>query len=108
MRNKTKFIVLLLVAVLGITSLTACNQEPKEYKSAELNCVIGGENYTYEVVYDDNYKVISSTDNIEWFNENIDAKEYKDDALQLIAYIEVEVANAGGTVTHKPIKTVTR
>lgn len=105
MKNKTRIISLLLMVVLAV-SLTACNT--KEYKSVEMTCVVDGESYRYKVVYDDNYKVISTTDDIEWFNENVNVKDYKDDALELIAHIETTVREAGGTVNHYPIKIVTQ
>ena len=109
MKNKTKVFAILLVAALCLATLTGCsNQQPKEYKQVEMTCSIDGENYTYLVTYDNDYKVIENTNDIEWFNENIKIDEYKDDALSLIAHIEMTVRDAGGTVNHYPIKTVTK
>lgn len=109
MKNKTKMFAILLALALSMTAFVGCsNQQPKEYKQVEMTCSIDGENYTYFVTYDDDYKVIESTSDIEWFNENINIDEYKDDALNLIAHIEMTVRNAGGTVNHYPIKTITQ
>ena len=107
MKNKTKIIAFAIAVAMGCTLLTACSTQPKEYKQAELVCNINGEDYTFSITYDENYKVIEKTDDIKWFNENIDAQQYKDDALGLIAYIETTVRGVGGTVNHYPIKTIT-
>jgi uncharacterized lipoprotein YehR (DUF1307 family) len=108
MKNKTRIFAVLLVITICVSALAGCStKQPKEYKQVEMTCSIDGENYTYFVTYDDNYNVIKNTNDIEWFNENIKIDEYKDDALSLIAHIETTVRNAGGTVNHYPIKTVT-
>jgi uncharacterized lipoprotein YehR (DUF1307 family) len=109
MKNKTKIIALLLVAILSVSSLAGCST-PKtvEYKQVEMTCDINGESYNYSITYDADYKVIENTSDIEWFNENIKVDDYKDDALKLIAHIETTVREAGGTVNHYPIKTITK
>lgn len=104
MKNKTICIILsvLTIAIL----LCGCNKK-ETVKTANMLCEIGTESYMYKVTYDEDYKVLETSD-IKWFNENIDNQKHQDDALEFIAYVESIIREHDGTVKHFPTETETK
>lgn len=79
----------LLLPLYGIKSSSAITA------SVELYCTLDGEEYSYEITYDEQNRVITTAGD-EWINEHIQTEQYTD-ANILISQIEDYFTEHGGT-----------
>lgn len=68
---------------------------------AELTCTLNGETYHYEIIYDDNFRILEGGGDA-WVASHVQTEKY-DDANVLMAQIEDYFTDRGGscTVTQK-------
>ena len=92
---KTLLIVFVLIPVaviiLTISSIIAfrvvkSNISTEETYTAEIRCTLDGEEYLYEVTYDDQYRILSAGGDA-WIANHVQVEQY-DNANVLIAQIE--------------------
>lgn len=105
-RGRRRFwkIVLISIAVFLLSS-TICsvfafslfksNQSTGVVTTVELYCTLDGEEYTYEITYDEQYQVISAGGNA-WISNHVQTEQYGD-ANILMAQIEDYFISRGGT-----------
>lgn len=97
----TSVIILLVVVIIPLTaslaafSLYSSDTSTESTTTVELYCSLDGEEYLYEITYDDQYRIISAGGD-EWIADHVQTEQYSD-ANILMAQIEDYFTDRGGT-----------
>ncbi len=105
-RNRKRIFktVLISIATLILTNfiiylaaffLFKFNKSPVVTTDVELHCTLKGEEYTYRITYDEQYKIIVAGGD-GWIADHVQTEQYND-ANILIAQIEDYFTDRGGT-----------
>lgn len=86
------FIVLTIILVIGFRFYESSTEV---MYTAEIVCTLDGEEYIYEVTYDDQYRIHTAGGDA-WIDDHVQVEQYND-ANVLIAQIEDYFALRGGT-----------
>lgn len=101
---KTLFIIfvlipisLILLTIISIISFRAYVNSSADTYTARIVCSLNGEEYTYKITYDDQYRILSTTGDT-MIDDHVQV-EQQDDANTLIEQIKDYVMMQGGTCT---------
>lgn len=101
---KTLFIIFVLIPVslifltiISIISFRAYVNSSADIYTARIVCSLNGEEYTYKITYDDQYRILSTTGDT-MIDDHVQV-EQQDDANTLIEQIKDYVMMQGGTCT---------
>lgn len=94
-------IILLVVVIIPLAAaivafpLYSSETSTESTTTVELYCTLDGEEYLYEITYDDQYRIISAGGD-EWIADHVQTEQYSD-ANILMAQIEDYFTDRGGT-----------
>ena len=92
-------VVLLVMVALPILSFSLfsvnTNTSTESLTTVELYCTLEGEEYLYEITYDDQYQIIYAGGSA-WIADHVQTEQYSD-ANILMAQIEDYFTERGGT-----------
>ena len=92
-------VIIPLTASLAAFSLYSSDTSTESTTTVELYCTLDGEEYLYEITYDDQYQIISAGGD-EWIADHVQTEQYTD-ANILMAQIEDYFTDRGGMVEMK-------
>lgn len=84
-----------LVSYFALFTLYSVERSSGSATTVELYCTLDGEEYLYQITYDDQYKIIAAGGD-QWVADHVQTEQY-DDANILMAQIEDYFAIRGGT-----------
>lgn len=92
----TLIVLSVVLSFLGLALYTVPKNIDTNYQETELVCTLDGEEYIYQLIYDENFRVTEAGGDA-FIADHTDIDQYSD-ANQIIAHIEDYFEDHGGTV----------